>query len=214
MDTQQIISIINEAVQKAVPAIVEEVTQKLNSKETLTQRQQWENLTYDDILKLSVSKDFRDRCRAATHPKVTDSILRFLENDHDCRVRRAVKSVRFQNFINTAKGVSDYTNIIENGVTKTERKIARDYLEQELLSGNLDDELDTNDSRKIFSSVIPNSKLIEFSKSKDPYTSYYAGLMIKYRFLNFVGKTEINEIVLLSYAFGKNDCWGIIKNHE
>jgi hypothetical protein len=38
--------------------------------------------------------------------------------------------------------------------------------------------------------------------------------MLKYRFLKFVGKTEINEIALLSYAFGKTDCWGIIKNHE
>lgn len=213
MENQILIAAINEAIQKAVPAIVEEVTQKLNNKESLTRRQQWENLTLEDIKSLALSEDFRDRCRAASHPKANDSILKILENDPDCRVKRDVKRVRSQNFFNTTRGISDYTNIIKNGETKTERKIARNYLEQELLSGNLDGELDKNDSRKIFSSAIPSSELIELTKNKNHYTSYYAGLMLKYRFLNFVERNAIDSD-LLSYAFWNTDRWGIIKNHE
>lgn len=212
MENQILIAAINEAIQKAVPTIVEEVSQKLNNKETPSRRQQWENLTLDDIKRLMVSEDFRDRCSAASHPKANDSILKILENDPDRRVKRVVKRVRSQNFFNTSRGISDYTNIIKNGETKTERKNARNYLEQELLSGNLDGELHKNDSRKIFSSAIPTSELIDLSKNKDPYTSYCAGLMLKYRFLNFV---EINAIDsdLLTYAFGKygSDRWGIIR---
>lgn len=213
MENQIIIAAINEAIQKAVPTIVEEVTQKLNNREQTkkSRKELWENLTLDDIKNLAVSSDYRDRCKAASHPKTTSDILNHLEGDSDKRVVSAVCRVMFRYQYDGLASL-DMAGIIEKiryGETKNLRNTARKLLKEKLFAGKFDNEITSFSSTHIHSFCYPVELHIAAIKNSDHNTSYFAKLMLEYRFMCLRKTLTEEENLLLDYSF-KN----LNKNHE
>lgn len=212
MENQILIDAINEAIQKAVPAIVEEVGQKLNREQTKKSRKErWENMTLEDIKKLANSSDYRDRCRAASHPKATSDILNHLKGDSDKRVLSAVCRVMFRHQYGglASLDMADIIGKIRYGETKNLRNRARKILREKLFAGKFDNEISSFSSSHMSSVCHPVEHHIAMTKDPDHNTSYFAKLMLEYRFMLLRRTLTEEERLLLDYSF-KN----LNKNHS
>lgn len=203
MENQILINAINEAIQKAVPSIVDEVTQKLNNTKS-SRKERWENLTLDDIKKLAASSDYRDRCRAASHPKATSDILNFLEGDSDKKVRNTVHQVKKRNLFNSLSCLEDYINLCQNVSIQSMRKLARKLLKEDLFAGKFDSEIRSLPSSHMFSFCYPLENLINLTTDQTFHlhynTYYFAKLMLEYRFNHLIKGLLVEEVQLLDYA--------------
>jgi hypothetical protein len=166
----------------------------------------------DDIKNLAVSSDYRDRCKAASHPKTTSDILSLLEGDSDKRVASAIFRTKEKNYINRMKNIGVLDDLIwecQFGAINKMRSIAREFLKKKLFAGEFDNEIAKRGPYRTFSFSGRVSDLIKQSKNSDHNTSYFAKLMLEYRFMCLRKTLTEEENLLLDYSF-KN----LNKNHE
>lgn len=199
MENQILINAINEAIQKAVPSIVDEVTQKLNNTKS-SRKERWENLTLDDIKKLATSSDYRDRCRAASHPKATSDILNHLEDDSDKRVLSAVYKAKAKNLYLSLDIIDHFVYQIQFATSKKLRQKARKLFKEGLFAGKFDNEIRSLPSTNWFSFCYPVEHLKALTKDPDYNIAYFPKLMLEYRFNLLIKGLLVEEVQLLDYA--------------
>jgi hypothetical protein len=218
MNSSEITTAVSEALQRHIPLIVEEVTTKLTKKE------KWEDYSVEKLSAMAVSEDYKQRCSAAAHPRTPMEIIYKLLEDPNHNVRLAVgrnpniplitlsslslypsllKKLKTEGNLNQIMEFFD--EAIKSKANKSTRRSFRMLIEERIMNGDFDDELNNGISGwyGVFNLNTPAKSLINWTeKTSDFYYDFrfLCKLMIKYRIKRFLQTATQDEKELLLHV--------------
>jgi hypothetical protein len=218
MNSSEITTAVSEALQRHIPLIVEEVTTKLTKKE------KWEDYSVEKLSAMAASEDYKQRCSAAAHPRTPMDIINRLLGDSNHNVRMAagrnpntpltvlaslslypslIKRLKTEGNLNQIMMFFD--DAIKHEANKSTRQNFRMLIEERILNGDFDEEI--NSSIKsgsvwygIFNLNTPAKSLINWIENTSDFYydfKFICSIMIKYRVKKFLQSATQDEKDLL-----------------
>jgi hypothetical protein len=215
MNSSEITTAVSEALQRHIPLIVEEVTTKLTKKE------KWEDYSVEKLTAMAVSEDYKQRCSVAAHPRTPIEIINKLLEDPNPNVRLAVgrnpniplitlsSLSLYPSLIKRLKTEGNLNQIMEffdeaikSKANKSTRQSFRMLIEERIMNGDFDDELNNGISiwYGIFNLNTSAKSLIKRTKNTSDFYydfKFMCSIMIKYRVKRFLQTATPDEKELL-----------------
>lgn len=230
MNDQAITKIITQTFEELMPTLLEKVVEKINQ----PIRKKFEQLDSNDLDELINSEDYRDLCRAATHPRTSytqkKKIINIAYSRKDKEETKRIFKCLLKNnpAIDQVAAIfteypelgnyyvpTEYIDIlyILNKVTnKKQRSILRSIIIKRLYEGEFDT-INKNISQSYYDILTkaPISKLIQLIKSTDYNASFFAKERLNYLMLKKINNDPDLKQFLGYYAENNENMRSLIK---